>query len=269
MNICSKSILALLLYGFAALLPIKAMSDPQKIGIVIMHGKGSSPAKQVSGLASALERKGYLVANLEMPWSGKRDYDAGVDVAEEQVVAALASLRSKGAQKVFVSGHSQGGAFALYFAGKHAVDGIICIAPGSSVGSKVFREKLGESVTRARQLVAEGKGNEKTRLDDYEGKKGVYQIVTTPAVYLTWFDPDGAMDTQRAALATNPKTPILWIVAKNDYPGLRTVNIPLFADLRKNPLTRLYEPDTDHSGAPAASIDEIVGWTSEVAGMGQ
>jgi pimeloyl-ACP methyl ester carboxylesterase len=248
---------------------MKGMSETPKIGIVILHGKSGSPTKHVSDLASTLEAKGYLVANLEMPWSGNRDYDASVSAAEAQVEAALSSLRNKGAQKVFVSGHSQGGAFTLHFAGKHAVDGIICIAPGGNVGSKSFREKLGGSVERARQLVVEGKGDEKTKLEDFEGKKGTYPVVTTPAVYLTWFDPEGAMNSKRAAHAANPRVPILWIVAQRDYPGLRETNLPMFASLPKNPHTRLYEPSSDHLGAPSASIDEIVRWTSKVASTGR
>ncbi|MDH5512909.1 MAG: alpha/beta hydrolase, partial [Gammaproteobacteria bacterium] len=159
------------------------------------------------------------------------------------------------------------GVFALYFAGKHAVDGVICMAPGGSVGSKVFREKLGKSIERARQLVAEGKGEEKTRLEDHEGKRGTYTIVAVPAAYLTWFDPDGAMNSKRSAKAANPQVPILWLVAKRDYPGLRDTNIPLFDSLPKNPHTRLFEPDADHHGAPSASLDEIVRWTAEVAAV--
>ncbi len=269
MSVLSKFILTLTLCVFGAFLPMKVMSEPQKIGIVIMHGKGGSPSRHVSDLASALERKGYLVANLEMPWSGKRDYDVSVSAAEEQVEVALSSLRSKGAKNVFVAGFSQGGVFALHFAGKHAVDGSICIAPGGSVENTVFREKLGDSVARAKQLVAEGKGNEKTRLDDFEGSKGTYPVFTTPAVYLTWFDADGAMNSQRAARAANPQIPILWIVAKRDYPGLRKTNIPMFDSLPKNPYTRLFEPSSDHLGAPSASLDEIVRWTLEVVSTGR
>lgn len=56
-----------------------------KIGIVIMHGKGGSPSKHVSDLASNLEGKGYLVANIEMPWSGNRNYDVSVSDAENEV----------------------------------------------------------------------------------------------------------------------------------------------------------------------------------------
>jgi pimeloyl-ACP methyl ester carboxylesterase len=264
MKVLSKLILALILYFPVAFLPMKAMSAPQKIGIVIMHGKGGSPSKHVSDLANFLESKEYLVANLEMPWSGKRDYDVNVSAAEEEVEDALSALRSKGAQKVFVAGHSQGGVFTLHFAGKHIVDGIICIAPGGNVGNKVFREKLGDSVTRANQLVTEGKGGEKVKLDDYEGKKGTYPVVTTPAVYLTWFDPDGAMNSDRAARVVNPHVPILWIVAERDYPGLRRTNIPMFETFSKNPHTRLYQPDADHIGAPTASRDEIVRWIAEV-----
>lgn len=246
-------------------LPTGAMAEPPKMGIVIMHGKGGSPSRHVSGLASALEGKGYLVANLEMPWSGKREYDANVAAAEAQLETALSELRGKGAQKVFVAGHSQGGAFALHFAGKHVVDGVICIAPGGDVGNRLFREKLADAVNRARQLVADGKGNEKTRLDDYEGKRGNFAVTTTPAIYLSWFDPDGAMNMRRAAQAANPKLPILWMVAKRDYPGLRKVNIPMFDTLPINPRTQMVEPDSDHLGAPSAALDDVLRWTSELA----
>lgn len=79
-----------------------------QIGIVIIHGKGGSPTKYVSGLANALESKGYLVANLEIPWSKKREYDTTAEGGVQEVATALSMLQSKGAQKLFVSGHSQG-----------------------------------------------------------------------------------------------------------------------------------------------------------------
>lgn len=245
-------------------LPVAVVAQ-EPIGIVIMHGKGGSPARLVSDLARSLEGKGYLVANLEMPWSGNRNYDVPVSRAEEDIEAAVAGLRSKGAKKVFISGHSQGGVFAVHVAGKAPVDGVIAIAPGGSVSSLIYREKLGDSVARARKLVAEGKGSEPERLDDYEGSKGTYPIVTIPAAYVTWFDPDGAMNLLRAARAANPQVPILFIIPTRDYPGLLKSSPTIFRALPPNPLTRLYEPSADHLGAPAASADEIVRWTREVA----
>lgn len=242
-----------------------AAAQSPGIGIVIMHGKGGSPTKHVADLASSLEGKGYLVANLDMPWSGQRDYDANVAAAEKQVESALESLRAKGAAKLFVAGHSQGGLFALYFGGKHPVDGIVAIAPGGSVGSTIFREKLGAAVAQARQLVADGKGDEKARLLDFESSRGTFAVTTTPANYLAWFDPDGAMNQVIAMKNMNPKVPVLFIAPKGDYPGLQKIKQSMFDALPRHPLTKLYEPDATHLGAPSASLDEILRWTREAA----
>jgi pimeloyl-ACP methyl ester carboxylesterase len=243
-----------------------AQTPLPRLGIVIMHGKGGSPTRHVSDLASSLEGKGYLIANLEMPWSGRRNYDVNVSAAEKEVESALDTLRSKGAQKLFVAGHSQGGVFAIYLGTKQSIDGIIAIAPGGNVGNSTFREKLGDSVELARKLIAEGKGDEKTRFSDYEGAKGIYPILTTPSLYLSWFEPDGAMNQTAALKNMNPRVPILFIAPTGDYPGLRNLKNQLFSLLPKNPLSKLYEPNSSHLDAPSASRDEIMRWATEVGG---
>lgn len=247
--------------------PLAGMAETtaSAIGIVIMHGKGGSPTKHVSDLASSLEAKGYLVANLEMPWSGRRDYDVDLGAAEREVEAALEALRSKGAKRLFVAGHSQGGVFALYFGSTHSVDGVIAIAPGGSVSTPIFREKLGESVALARKLIDEGKGSEKTKFFDYEGGRGAFPVVSTPSVYFSWFDPDGAMDELAAIKKINGTTPVLFVAPTGDYPALQKIKQRMFGALPPNPLTRLYEPTSTHLGAPSASVDEIARWTMEVA----
>lgn len=244
---------------------LHAEAETLNAGVVVMHGKGGSPGKHVADLAAALTRHGFLVANLEMPWSGRREYDVAVDVAEREVEAALAALRQRGAGKVFLAGHSQGGLFALYFGGKHRIDGIVAIAPGGNVGNQLFREKLAESVAQARQLVAAGKAHEKTGLNDYEGSKGTYPVITTPAAYLSWFDPQGAMNQTLALRSIKAETPVLFIVPTNDYPGLLRVRQEMFGLLAKHPLTRMYEPDASHLTAPSASIPEIADWLTTVA----
>lgn len=245
-------------------MPLTANADA-RIGMVIMHGKGGSPTKHVADLAASLEKQGFLVANLEMPWSGRRDYDVNTDTAEKEIDTALNALRGKGAQKLFVAGHSQGGAFALHFGSTHFIDGIIAIAPGGNVNSEIFQTKLGESVERARNLIAEGKADEKARLSDFEGSKGVYPVISTPSAYLTWFDPDGAMNQMSAVQNMNPEVPVLFIVPTRDYPGLLKVKQRMFDALPKNPRTRLYEPESSHLDAPSASIREITEWATAVA----
>lgn len=261
-----------MLVALAAMVPGSvlpaAAQTPEKtgIGIVLMHGKGGSPtARHMTPFADGLASKGLLVANLEMPWSGRREYDKDVATAEQEVTAALDSLRSKGAKKVFLAGHSQGGVFALHFASKHPLDGLIMIAPGGSVASNVFREKLGGSVELARKMIADGKGNERTAFQDYEGAKGMLTVHTTAAIYLTWFDPDGAMNQVNSSKSLPPGLPVLYVAPTSDYPGLQRIKQAMFGALPANPLTRLHEPAVDHLGAPRASIDEIARWTTAVA----
>lgn len=236
-----------------------------KAGVVVMHGKGGSPSRLVSELAAFLEHKGYAVANLEMPWSGQRDYDADVPAAEKEVAAALVSLRGKGATRLFIAGHSQGGVFALYLGGRLQIDGLIAIAPGGNVANVLFREKLGESVALARKLVSEGKGGERTQFLDFESSRGTSAVVTTPAIYLSWFDPAGAMNQLASTKRIDPRVPVLFIVPTRDYPGLVRVKSMMFDALPRHPLTRLYEPDADHRGAPSAAREEIAHWMDQVA----
>jgi len=251
---------ALLLFAGAAM----AQTTPQAIGVVVMHGKGGLPTRHVAELASGLEAKGHQVANIEMPWSGNRNYDVNTAAAEAEIDAALTDLRAKGARRLFVVGHSQGGTFALYYGSKHAVDGVISIAPAGSTVSQAIREKLGDSREEARKLVAAGKGGEIARLMDFEGGKGTYTIACKPDNYLTWFDPDGAMNLTKSIRSMRPETPVLLVVPKNDYPGLLKAKQANFDALPRNPRTRLYEPDATHAGAPTASRDEVSRWMMEV-----
>src|SRR5690606_7717137 len=147
----------------------------------------------------SLQGKGYAVANIQMPWSGNRNYDVDVASGEREVGSALDSLRSRGAKTLLVGGHRRGGVFAPYYGGQHPVDGIIAMAPGGDVGASVFVGKLGPSVQLAKKMVAEGKGDAKEKFFDYEGSRGLTPLTTTAAIYLDWFEPDGAMNQSIAS----------------------------------------------------------------------
>ncbi len=245
-------------------LAVAAQSPESAIGIVVMHGKGGSPDALIAPFAAALEQKGYRVANLEMPWSGKRAYDKDVAAAEQEVTAALNALRDKGAKKLFVAGHSQGAVFAIHYATKHPLDGLVLIAPGGDVATRFYRQQVGSAVRRARSLVASGKGDEPGEFDESEGGK-TWAVRTTAAIYLTWFDPDGAMNQEKSSRALPQSLPVLHVAPMSDYPALLRSKQQMFGALPENPLTRLYEPNADHRSAPQAALGEIVRWTTEVA----
>ena len=254
----------LLISILATGLPARAQSAAP-MGIVVMHGKGGGPNGLVKNLADGLENRGYHVANLEMPWSRRREYDTDVTSAEREVDEALAKLRSAGAVKLFVAGHSQGAVFALHYASKHPLDGLIIIAPGGNVGTRFYQRQVGASVSRARDLVAAGKGDERGEFDEYEGRAGTTTVHTTAAIYLTWFDPDGAMNQWKSSAALPASLPVLDVAPTSDYPALLRAKREMFNALPSNPLTKLYEPEATHRSAPTASLDEIVRWTAEIA----
>jgi len=255
--------IAIVLFSVSVMSSI-AIGNGAKIGIVILHGNGH-PTKHIDGLARKLESSKFLVAYPEMPWSENRRYDAPVDDAVGQVTAAFDKLKEQGAKKIFIAGHSKGGVFALYYASKHSVDGLIAIAPGGNVGGNKFRNKLESSVKKAEKLIASGEGNKKAKFQDWEGVRGLTDVQAPPYAYLTWFDPDGAMNSKNSARHISANVPILWIVAKDDYEGLRKVNIPMFDLFPSNAKTRFYEPSSTHLKAPLDAADEIIKWVSEVS----
>lgn len=242
-----------------------AAQDALKIGIVVMHGKGGGPGGIIKPLADGLKARGYQVANMEMPWSGKRQYDVDVAAAEKEVDAALATLRSAGATRLFVAGHSQGAVFALHYATAHPLSGLIIIAPGGNVGTAFYQQHVGAAVDRARELVKSGKGDERGEFDEFEGGKGTTTVRTTAASYFSWFDPVGAMNQERSSRALPPTLPVLHVAPTTDYPALLRAKQEMFNALPDNPMKKLYEPSANHRTAPAASVDEIVRWTTEVS----
>jgi len=248
-----------------AILPLAAGAESPGVGVVVMHGKGGSPSRHVSGLAAALVQKGYVVENLEMPWSGRRQYDVPVDAADKEIDSAFETLRAKGAGKLFIAGHSQGGVFALHYAATHPVDGVIAIAPGGSVASPVFRKEVGASVEEARKLVEGGRGSEKARFVDYEGSKGTLTVVAPAASYLSWFDAEGAMNQAKSSKAMSPQVPVLYVAPTNDYPALSRIKQAMFSALPSNPLTRMVEPASGHLEAPTAAQEHVIRWISEIA----
>lgn len=260
----SLGALALVGLGVSSALWAQTLA-PSAIGVVVMHGKGGLPTKHVADLASHLSREGFRVANLEMPWSGHRAYDVDAAAAQQEVLAALDTLKQQGAQAVFVVGHSQGGVFAFAMGSRLPVSGVIAIAPGGNVASSIYREKLAEPLARAQQAVAQGQGDVPMPFADYESSRGTFPIQTTPRVYLSWFDAAGLMNQTAAMKQLPADLPVLLVAPTGDYPGLLRVKPEVVAQLPRNARTRVLEPAASHLNAPSAAKADIAAWMREVA----
>ena len=114
-------------------------------------------------------------------------------------------------------------------------------------------------------MVASGEGNSRATFRDYEGARGVAPIITTAAIYLSWFDPDGAMNLLAAIRRLDPALPVLFVAPTRDYPALLRARPALIAALPKNALTRVHAPETNHMRAPTDAREEIARWIADAA----
>lgn len=237
--IISFVVLACLTFSFPN---VAAANDLKGWGIVVMHGKGGSPGNTAS-VASALSAAGAKVVNPSMSWaSGYRTYNEALN----EVAGHIASLRSQGATRIALVGHSIGANIALgYGAQRGGVAAVVAMAPGHQPDR--FIKKTGESVARAKQAVAAGRGGETgTYMDSNQGRD--FEIRTTAAAYVSFFDPAGpALMSRNAANLKGAK--LLWVVGTGDAPaqsvarGGKIITVP-----------------GGHGQTPSAGASQIVEW---------
>ena len=241
---------------------LAAASD---IGAVVIHGKWGSAAGPIAPLVTALRDQGYLVSAPDMPWSAARQYDATVERADEEVDAEIARLKNAGAKSVFVIGHSLGAAFTMHFVTRASVSGIVLIAPGHRVEAAAIVQRYAEDVRKARDLVAEGKGDEHVGFTDFNTGDRRSYLRASATSFVSYFDPAGPLNMQRNVESFRPDVPVLWLEPTGEEQPLRNAMIALAKHLPRNSLTRFEEPAADHLGAPALSAKIVVDWMREVA----
>lgn len=238
------------------------------IGIVVLHGKANYPAGHNSYLVRTLRSEGFRVVEPSMPWKGARgvaNYSAGIDAAFNIIEKEIHRLHIAGAEKVFVVGHSMGAMAAFSFsAHRGGIVGVVGIAPGHSVGGQFHRGVVGESVDKARALVAAGKGNQRAWFQDYNG--ALRPIVnTTPEIYLSYFDPDGKAN-MLASLSQLKSIPLLWIAPSDDPVTVQGFAKSAFASAPANEASKLVTITGGHADAPSKSGKLVSDWVTAIAG---
>ena len=246
--------------------PAVAAAGPGKaprVGIVLLHGIGATGAS-LDGLAARWRAQGWDVVAPDLPYGGPAAFSRPVAEGERVVREALQALRRRGADKLVLAGFSLGGFFAAHVAARERVDALVAIAPNGGADMK----KLDDEVARARQLVAAGRGDQPTVMKDADvvGPARYDLPAAVPSAWLTWFDPAGAMNWQRVWQALPAGLPVFLVVPTRDLANLRKVKAALWAGLPPHPAHRLYEPRSDHLGAPMASADEAASWLRQVLG---
>ena len=258
---------ARILFSFAvlvlALLPAAAQDlKERKIGVVLMHGKWGAPnTRFFYKLEHALESAGVVVEKPEMPWSGRRDYDAGYEGAMKDIDNAVAKLKAKGASRIVVGGHSFGGnGGGGYGATRDGLTGIFAIAPGHVPDGNVMRASFANDVAHAKQLAAAGKDDDIAFKDPNVGK--IEGKRAKASVFLSYFDPEGPAAMFKNAAMTRPNTPVLWVVAKTD--PLFNVGKAIYGKVPAHPKNRYAEVEGGHMEAPGNSVEIVLDWLKAI-----
>jgi len=261
MNMVKRTVCAFFLV--LLVLSSTGAADETKTGIVLLHGKDGIPSL-LSGLADALKKNGFIVTVPEMPYSRYRGFDKAYEDTVSEIDRAIAEIRSKGAKRIFIAGHSLGANVALYYGTKVQVDGIVAVAPGHAPEAKRYASSVGGSVETARKMVSEGNGDKIGIFDDYnQGKRETRKV--TAKIYLSYTDPQGPAVMPTNAAALKPGTALLWVVGTQD-PMYQSGPSYAFEKAPPNQNNKYVVVDSNHMNTPNVAAEEIVAWLKAFKG---
>jgi esterase/lipase len=260
----NRTILRLVPGAVLALTATLASAEPGKIGLVLLHGKQGLP-QQFERLSAALTDQAMLVETPEMCWSRDRIYDRDYVACLDEVDAAVARVKQRGAVRIVVGGQSLGGNGALgYGARRSGLAGIVAMAPAHAPQFLSQRPEIAASLDKARAMVARGQGDARAAFADVNTGEGTssynFEVTTTAKIYLSFFAPNSPaiMPTN----ATRLSTPLLIISSPAD-PSQRGARY-LYAAAHQNKLNRFVAVDATHRGTPAASRAPMLEWLADL-----
>lgn len=237
-----------------------ATQAADKLGIVLMHGKQGRPNHAIATLASRLAAAGYLVATPEMCWSKTRIYDKPYPACLAELDKVVDDLQAQGATAIVVAGHSLGGNGAVAYATDHPVKGVISLAGAHNPERVVNRPEIAESLSKAKTMLAEGRGAETANFNEINAG-WTFTVSCTAETYASFFDPAGP-----AVFVTNLprlKAPLLWAAGDRDQsqkPVAKAMEL-----VPADPLNRFITVSADHMDTPDAATDTVLAWLQEVA----
>jgi pimeloyl-ACP methyl ester carboxylesterase len=251
------------LLGVVLLLASPAHAQ-QKVGVLMLHGKNpaSNRSPDFRPLKTSMEAQGWIVNFPNMPWSATRYLDGNWDQAMEEIAGEVRDLRGKGATRIVLVGHSMGAPAALGFSACGGdVQVVVLLAPGHHPGiyyNASALKTVRESVDRARDMVAAGKGSERARFDDINQGRSL-SVNTTAGGYLSYFDPASDADMSVTAPRVPATTPVLTVIGDGD-PFIRAARAYYVDKLPANPRSRYLEVHATHLTTPAVASVGMVEW---------
>jgi pimeloyl-ACP methyl ester carboxylesterase len=230
-----------------------------KIGIVYMHGTGSSPEMQhEKAFYGALREAGYLVETPEMCWSARRMYDRPFSDCMKAVPLAIAKLKNAGAMAIVVAGHSFGGNAAIQYGATHTnLLGVLVLSAAFDPRILARDWEVRASIAKAQGLIDKGRGD---AVDSFLFTTAKVQLRTKATVYLSFNGPR-SLDYMPA---NTPKltAPLLWIAGDRDFgqpgPGYAFDKAPA------TPLNRYVAVSGNHVTVLSSGVEPALAWLDEL-----
>ncbi len=232
-----------------------------KVGVVLMHGKSgtANDSSPVGELADFLRGNDIIVITPDMPWHRERVLDKTYEDSMLEIDAAVKELKSKGATKIVVGGHSMGANAATgYGTVRDGLAGILAIAPGHVPELAGYQRRIDNDWQRAQAMVEAGKGQEKEDFKD-RNQGSQSEIYVKAENYLSWFDPEGSAVMPENVASLKPKTPLMWIIGEEDRMYDRGPDYA-FSEAPEHPKNSYTVVDGGHKETPVNGQKEILIW---------
>jgi len=232
-----------------------ATADAAKIGVVLMHGNASWGGQFVTIRDKFIEA-GYGLETPDMCWSDTRMYAGTPEACMADVDAAIERLREQGYEQFVVAGHSMGASNALFYGANHhegTLAGIIAMSPRVGPRGRIH-DPIGDM---ARELVAQGKGNEPTYFP-----RGFNEYRATPLAYLGFAGDESPLNATE--LMPRLAAPLLYVAGTDDG-GQRRAHDVYNRMLPPNPLNEFLVVGADHMMTPDIAVDQVIDWLNRLS----
>ena len=235
-------------------------ADGKPCAMIVMHGKWGGP-RFLDGFARAMA-PACEAKSIEMPWSGRRAYDAGYPAALQEISAQIKAFRAQGYRRVLLAGHSFGANAALaYMAEIGDADGIIAMAPGHSPRYMYDSGMVRSAVNEARAAAAGGRAEDKVKLNDMN--QGQRRDFNLPAqILLSYFEPDGWGHMPATAARFKQAVPFLWVIGNTDPLFAAGENFA-YAKAPPHPRSRYLVVTAGHKDTPEVATAQILQWVQQ------
>jgi pimeloyl-ACP methyl ester carboxylesterase len=250
---------------FAALSGGFGAKRGERLGVILLHGKLGDPLTGHAGLdalAANLHAGGCMIALPTMPWSDKGwlTIDRDVPSSLAMIDRLATQLRTHGADRIVLVGHSLGADVALSYAVSHGgLAGLVMAAPGHAPAVLAERDPpTRAALERARALVAGGYGD-----DRFTGPDRAYgtnlMLTTRASIYLSWMDPQGLAEMSVQAPRLPASIPLLLVIGRRD-PFYRLAETAVFKPAARHPYSRYLPVVAEPSVTPRAAQAVIQNW---------